>query len=115
MVSQKVFEIKDVTPDSLYFVSTSPLPEEEVNYPDPLVDGHSLVVYNNSKRIFYLETDQEVTVRFNNDQGDSVKVCPIAPGQPDLIGYIHKFGPCYKATVLNRSVNTAKILYFVAE
>lgn len=114
-VSQKVYEVKDVTPDAIIFVSTSPIPEEEVSYPDPLVDGHSLFVYNNSKRIFYLEVDQEISVKFNDDAGDTVKVCPVSPGDPDLIGYIHKFGPCYKAVVKNRSVNVAKVLYFVAE
>ena len=69
----------------------------------------------NLKRIFYLETDQEITVNFNDDVSDSVKVSPVSAGNPDLIGYIHKFGSCYKAVVKNRSVNEAKILYFVAE
>ena len=113
--SHKVFRVKDVTPTVIYFVSTSPIPEETINYPDPVPNGHSMVIYSSSKRVFYLETDQEVSIQFNNDQGDNVRVCPISPGNPDLIGYIHKFGPCYKVIVHNRSVNIAKILYFVAE
>ncbi len=113
--SHKVFEVKDVTPETIYFVSSIPIPEEQVNYPDPGVDGHALFVYTSAKKIFYLETDQEISVKFNDDNSDNVKVCPISAGDPDLVGYIHKFGPSYKVVVHNKSVNTAKILYFVAE
>lgn len=113
--SHKTFSVKDVTPDELYFVSTSPLPEEEISYPDTNVDDHALVIYTSAKKVFYLETDQEISVRFNDDPSDNVKVSPISAGNPDLIGYLHKFGSCYKAVVKNKSVNTAKILYFVAE
>lgn len=115
VASHKVFAVKDVTPDTIFFVSTQPIPEESVPYPDPTPNGHSLFVYAASKKIFYLETDQEVSVRFDDDEGDNVKVCPIEPGNPDLIGYFHKYGPCYKAVIKNRSVNVSKILYFVAE
>lgn len=114
-VSHKVFAVKDVTDKVIYFISTSQIPEEVINYPDPITMSHSLVVYTSAKKMFYLETDQEISVKFNNDAGDTVKVSPISAGNPDLIGYLHKFGPCYKAAVKNRSVNTAKVLYFVAE
>ena len=113
--SHKVYVVKDVTDKVIYFVSTSQIPEEIVNYPDPLVSGHSFVAYTSAKKLFYLETDQEVSVKFNDDSGDTVKISPIAAGNPDLIGYLHKFGSCYKVAVRNRSVNTAKVLYFVAE
>jgi len=114
-VSQKVFCVKDVTPDKIYFISTAPIPEESISYPDPIINGQSLSIYSNLKKVFYFETDQEVSVRFNDDASDNVKVCPISAGNPDLIGYFHKYGPSYKAVVKNRSVDTAKILYFVAE
>ena len=113
--SHKVFTVKDVTPSSIFFVSTSPIPEESVSYPDPIANGHSLIIYSNSKRVFYLESDQEISIQFNDDAGDNVRVCPISAGNPDLIGYIHKFGPCYKVVIRNKSVNLANILYFVAE
>jgi len=114
--SYKTFKVKDVTPTRLIFTSTSPLPEEtSVAYPDPVANGHSIFVYNNSKKIFYLEADQDISVRFNDDANDNVKITPIQAGNPDLIGYIHKFGHTYKAVVKNKSVNTVKIMYFVAE
>lgn len=114
--SFRTFTIKDVTNDTIYFISTSPIPEESaVSYPNPSLNGESIFIYNNSKVVFFLESDQEISVKFNDDSGDKVKVCPIEAGNPDLVGYLHKYGPTYKAVVKNRSVNTATVLYFVAE
>lgn len=114
--SRKIYTVKDVTSDSIYFTSTSPLPEEAaVAYPDPIVNGHSVVVYSSAKTLVYLEADQDISVKFNADATDNVRVSPIVAGSADLVGYLHKFGPTYKVEVKNRSVNTVRVLYFVAE
>lgn len=114
--SYRVYEVKDVTSDTIYFCSGMPLPEESgVAYPDPVVNGHSVIVYSGAKTVFYLETDQELVVRFDDDTSDNVRVCPIETANPDLIGFMSKYGPTYKVVIKNKSINSANILYFVAE
>lgn len=112
--SYKTYKIVQAEPDRLVFVSTTPIPEETITYPDP-VGGHSIFAHTESKRVVYLESDQEVSVQFNDDAGDTVRVCPFKSGDPDLVGYLHKAGPAYKVVVVNKSVNEANILYFTAE
>jgi hypothetical protein len=103
--------VRDVTPTTIDFVSTQPLPEENtLTYiPD------TIVFYLNSKRIVYIEADQDIVVRFNSDTSDNNRVTPIIPGDACLLGYIHKCGNTYKCTIVNKSVNTVNVKHILAE
>jgi hypothetical protein len=110
-VSRRSYEVLDVTPDSFDFVSGISIPEESgLTY----IPG-SLVFYSDSKKLVYIEVDQDAVVRFNDDSSDNNKVTPISAGNQNLIGYLHKFGDSYKVTVINRSINTMNVKFFTCE
>jgi len=114
--SQRVYEVLCVSPAAILFTSAISIPEEaNVAYPDPVVNGHSLVFYSNAKRLIYMEVDQDVAVRFNGDPGDTNKVSPIEVSNSNLVGYLHKTGITYKTEVVNKSINPVSVLYFIAE
>jgi hypothetical protein len=104
--SQRSYTVADVTPTKLYFVSTMPIPEE-----GPLTyAANALTVYSAAKRLVYLESDQDLIVRFNGDTGNSVLVNPVVAGDRDLPGYLHKFGLVWKCEVENKSVNPLNLV-----
>lgn len=110
-VSQKIYEISDVTPTKIYLVSASPLPNESsITY-----TSGAIVIYRSSKKIVYLECDQDAIVRFNSDTSDSNKLNPITPGNKDLPAFIHKYGDVYSCTIVNKSVNPMNIKFFMGE
>lgn len=116
ITSRRVYEVLDAKPTAIQFVSTLPIPEETgVAYPDPITNGDSLVFYVNAKRLVYIESNQDVVVKFDDDTSESVKINPITPGDPTLVGFMSKFGSTYKLEVVNKSVNTAEVLFFFAE
>lgn len=116
ITSRRVYEVLDAKPSAIQFVSTLPLPEETgIAYPDPITSGDSLVFYVNAKRLVYIESNQDIVIKFDNDTSESVKVNPILAGDPSLIGFMSKFGSTYKLEVVNKSVNVAEILFFFAE
>jgi hypothetical protein len=109
--SQRTYAVADVTPDEITFVSTMPIPEESsLTY----VAG-TLTVYSASKRLVYLEVDQEAAVRLNGDTSSSNIVSPIAAGDRTQIGWMHKWGDTWKCEVVNRSVNPLRLLAITGE
>lgn len=111
VATQRTYEVMDARPSEILFTSTSPIPEESGI---AFVSG-AVVFYSNAKKIIYLETDQEISIKFNNDSSELNRVSPIMVGDPDLVGYFHKYGISYKAVVTNKSINTAMVRYFTAE
>lgn len=110
-VSQKTFEVLAVTANTVDFVSASPLPVESgLAY----VPG-SITFYSESKKLVYIEVDQDSVVRFDADASNNNRVSPIQPGTPDLVGFVNKWGDSYQCTVVNRSVNPLNIKYFTCE
>lgn len=109
--SYRTYQILDVTPDSIDFVSTLAVAEEEnVTYvPD------TIVLYSNAKKLFYLETDQDITVRLNGDSSDSNVVNPIEPSKPCAVGVFLKWGDTFKCEIVNKSVNSAEIKWIAGE
>lgn len=111
LASQRTYRVLDVTPTTLVFVSTSPIPEEDtLTY----VTG-SVVVYQASKRLIHIEVDQDATVRLNGDTGSSNLISPIDPGSKLLPGWFQKWGDTWKCEVVNRSVNQLKLTVFTGE
>lgn len=111
IVSQRVYEIQDVTPNYIDFVSTQPLPlESSVAYA-----ADTIVIYSMVKRFLYIECDQECVVRFNNDAGDSNKLSPIAAGNSQLPAFLSKMGDSYVCEIVNKSINPCNIKFFTCE
>ncbi len=114
--SFRTYQVLQVTPTSVQFNSTLSLPVQSgVTYPDPTIYGQALQFYTDGKRLFYLETDQNITVQVNGDPNQYNKVQPIFPGNKSKVGYFHTFGLTYAVTVNNTSVNVANITFFSAE
>lgn len=111
LVSKKVYEILDVTPSKIYFMSSSPLPNETgITY-----TTGAITIYKASKKLVYVECDQDSIVRFNSDLSDNNQLNPIMPGDKDLPAFIHKYGNCYSCTIINKSVNKMNVKFFMGE
>lgn len=105
VVSQKAYEVLEAEPDRILFVSAQPLPEET----GLVYTANAITVYDNLKRLVYIEVDQNSEIRLNGDSGSSILVSPIEAGNKDLVGWFHKFGPTWKCEILNRSVNPLNV------
>jgi hypothetical protein len=110
-VSRRSYEVLDVKPDQLLFVSTQPIPEES----GLAYTANALTVYDTIKRLVYIEADQDAEVRLNGDGGSSVLVSPLEPGNKSMVGWFHKFGPTWKCEVVNRSVNPLNVYLISGE
>ena len=110
-VSQKVYVITDVTPDTFDVVSTDPIPLEDTLTYAP----GSLTFYTESKRMVEIEADQDCVVRFNGSTDDSVKLTPIKVSDTALPGFISKWGDTYTCEVVNKSVNPLTIKFLTVE
>ena len=105
------FEVLDVTPTKLYFISTKPLPSQDgVTY-----IANTISIYGEAKSYIYLECDQSVAVRLNADITDNNIVEPIVAGDPKQVGFLHKTGLVYRIVIVNKSVVPVNVHYFIAE
>jgi hypothetical protein len=111
VVTQRIYEVADVTPDSIDFISAQPLPDESgLTY----VVG-TIVFAVSAKQYVYVEVDQDAVIRFNDDVSDNNKVSPIVTGNAIFPGFIHKHGDAYKLVIVNKSVNQLSMRLFMAE
>lgn len=109
VVSQKTFEIKDATPTTIDFISTSALPSESsISYTPNMIQ-----IFISSKRYLYLECDQECMVSLNGENNN--KIVPIQSGNSLLPGFLHQTGDIYSCTITNNSVNGMNIKIFTGE
>ena len=105
------FVIQAVTATTIDFMSANPLPlESGIAY----VVG-TISFFTQSKRLIYIEADQESSVQLDGDTGLKVRISPISPGSPTLVGYFHKWGDTFKCVVVNRSVNPMNIKWISGE
>lgn len=111
--TQRAYEVQDVTPTSFDIVSVLPLPlESGLAY----TDG-TITFYPSCKKLVYIEVDQEAVVRFNDDVSDNNRLVPVLVGtqQQGAPGFLHKYGDTYRIVVVNKSINTMQVRYFLAE
>jgi hypothetical protein len=107
------YDIQQVGPTFVDFVSGEPLPEE-VSL--TLADASDLIFYSSAKKLVYIETDQNIAVQYNLDTSHNNIVKPIQVGNDILVGYANKWGFTWKCTVVNRSqINSANIKWLVTE
>lgn len=111
MLSLKTYAVKDVTPTAIDFVSAEAIP---VEIESPYV-ANSIQFPFEGKKFIYIETDQEISVRFNGDTGDSNLVVPEKAGEQAYVGTFQKTGPMYQCVIKNRSLNPAQIMVLTAE
>lgn len=110
-VTRRTFEVLNSTPDSIDFVSTASIPEESgLSY---VTD--TIVFYTGVKRMVYFECDQECSIRFNGQTDDLNRVTPIEAGNSMLRGSSLKWGDTYSCQVVNLSVNSCSIKFFMVE
>ena len=111
VVSWGRYIVADVTATSIYFVSGLPLPNETgIAYVPTTIS-----FFTQSKKLVYIEADQESVVQLDGDTGTKVRISPMTPGSPSLVGYFHKWGDTYKCVVVNRSVNVMNLKWITGE
>ncbi|WNM70315.1 hypothetical protein [Myxococcus phage Mx1] len=109
-VTQKTFEVSEVTSNWVEFVSTEALPLEQGVVPG--VGG--LVFYSDAKRFVRVETDQEAVVRLNGDVGNSNRLSPRVVGDSEKIAYFEKWGPVWELVVVNRSTTSPMVVNLIS-
>lgn len=103
------YEVLAVTPSWVEFASSLPLAEESG------VTAAGVAVYSAAKRYVYVETDQEVALKFNGNALATDVLEPVAPGDAAQRGPFEKFGTAYSLSILNLSTATAKLVVITAE
>lgn len=99
--SRRAYQVLAVTARWVEFVSTVPLAEETVTA------GTGVVVYATPMQFVYIETDQEIGVRVNDDTSDHARVEPMRAGKSS--GYYMQSGTIFKVVVRSRSTSTANV------
>lgn len=108
-VTQKTYEIKDATPNTIDFISTASIPiESSVSYISNMIQ-----FFTASKKYLYLEADQECVVLLNGE--NSNKIVPVQAGNALLPGFLHQTSDIYSCTVTNNSINPLNIKIFTGE
>jgi hypothetical protein len=105
------FKITRVT--SKYFDVQNPTP----GYPEgPITttDSTGVIFYPSLYKWAFIESDQRVTVRFNDDTTDNVQVDPIVAGT-DQPGILLMRGVVYSLSIVNRALVTANVKVVLSE
>ena len=110
-VSQRTYEVLQVTPTMIDFVSAIQLPlESGLTYVPS-----TFVAYSEAKRFVAVEVDQDAAIQFNGDMSSNVTINPIKPGSKDLPGVFLKWGNAYSCTIVNQSINPLKVKFWTGE
>lgn len=109
--AQHSYEVLAVTPRWIEFQSTSPLGAESGVVPTT----SGMLFYITAKRWLRLEGDQEMVVRLNGDAGNTNRVEPVIPGDPDFVGWHEKFGSVWSLVIVNRSTAVLNLVVASAE
>ena len=110
-LAQKSYTVLGVTSKWIEVQSTTPLAAETGATPG----AAGMAFYSNSKRYLRVEFDQEVVVRVNGDAGNSQRVMPWAPGDPQTVGEFVRAGPVWSLAVYNPSAVSANIFVVSVE
>ena len=111
LASFRSYELKEVTPDYLDFISTVALPiETDISYIDNAIN-----FYTSAKKYIYMESDQVCVVQFNGSSDITNKIVPVAAGSPTLPGFLSQTGDFYSCDVTNKSLNVLNLKIFSGE
>lgn len=102
------YTIVTVTSTFIEFESSAPLPDQTV-----IPGAGSLAVYNNAKRFYYIETDQEVDVAINGNFVETI--VPILAGDPLYPGIKACTSIVWALSITNNSAQQANVRVITAE
>lgn len=104
-VSHGTYEIVDVTPTSLVFISTKTLPIETAL--------EKLNIYKDSKKFIYIESSEEVSLVI--DGVDAGNIRPIVIGTSKRPGVFLRSCDIYKCEIIGNITKNSEICYILAE
>jgi len=104
------YEIVGVTDTFLEFVSGVALPTGTFT-----PGAGSFVCYSEGKQFLLIESDQEIAVRLNGDEDNTLRVEPILAGNAIRPGFCMHTGTVYRLVIINRSLTKAKVRVVTAE
>jgi hypothetical protein len=102
------YSIVTVTSKFIEFESSAPLPDQTV-----IPGVGSVAVYNNAKRFYYIETDQEVDVSINGNFVETI--VPILAGDSAFPGVKAGTSILYSLAIANNSTQQANVRIITAE
>lgn len=111
VVSRKIYQVLNATPNTIDFIATTPIPVES-NVP---YVSNTLIIYKSAKKLIYIETTQDAVVRFNDDTSDNNIITPVQVGDESLPSFISKWGLTYKCIIVNKSISPMTVRYFMCE
>jgi hypothetical protein len=109
----KAYSVRDVGPNFVDFVSGTALPNQ-----GPLLLGSlsDLIFYTKAKKLVYIESDQRVVVKYNNQSGSENVIDPIVVGSEKQPGFSMKYGHAYKCVIENPSdVDSVNVKWILSE
>lgn len=111
VANQKTFIIDRITSTWFEVVSAAPLATESGKMPGTA----GIAFFSAVKRWIRVEVDQQAVLQVNSDTSLNNVLQPIAPGDPQQMGWEEKWGPVYKLTIVNQSASTLNYTMFSAE
>lgn len=107
----QTFTVDRLTAKWFEALATGPLPIAQVATPGTA----GIQFYVSTKRVVYVEVDQEAILRFNGDTSNTGRISPFAAGSPDGVGWDTRSGPVWQLDIVNRSTETMNALVISAE
>jgi hypothetical protein len=75
-----------------------------------------MIFYTNSKKVIYVEVDEEALVQVNGYTGTAVRLSPFTVADPNLVAAYQQVGNIWSLTIVNRSTTaTLNGWYFNCE
>ena len=107
--TQDTYDISDVAPDFIEFVSLEAIPEES----DIIPGAAGLIIYSDAKNFVYIECDKKCLVKTNGNAGELVE--PQTSGSCVITGIYLKLGTAFQIDIENTSLEPATIIHITAE
>lgn len=108
LATHDTYEITDVAPDFIEFVSTEAIPEENDIIPDT-----GLTIFSDAKSLVYVESDKKALVKINGDAGQLIE--PRTEGSSTVPGIYLKLGTAFQIEIENTSLDPATINHITVE
>lgn len=106
LASRKTYEVLRVTDLFVEFVSTVPLASETSVLPT----AAGILFFSENKKLVYIETSQECSVRVNGDTSDSQRISPLDAANSESVGIYFRIGPTWSLSVVNLSGTAANVM-----
>ncbi len=108
LATHDTYEISDVSPDFIEFVSTEAIPEET-----DIIPNTGLTIFADAKSLIYIESDKKALVKVNGDAGQLIE--PKVAGSSTVPGIYLKQGTAFQLEIENTSLEPATIKHITVE